>query len=572
MPSCPATDRRGRAAAAWCSALATVGAAARRASSPPPGSSSSPSAGCASSACSPRSAPPSATCAWSCWPTARWSASSPPSLGDRRRRSAAWMVVGPRLEAAAGHRIDRLRPAVVADRRGHRCWPWPRRPRRPGGRPGRWPGSRSCRRCRPDRPEPQPAHRSALVAGAAARGRRRSAWPSASTRPRRRPTRPLIVAGTVASIARLLLAGPLAIRALAPPPAACRSRPGSPCATWPGTRPAPAAALAAISLGLGDRGGRRRRRRRRRDAAGEGNLSDRQLWSGSATPTARPRPDPGRARAPGRRSTGWRPPRPAIVVALDAAVDRGRRGRGGQARRPVVMLGRPVGEHTLRDIGMLYVATPELLGHLGLEGAPRRRRRPDPTRWRPAFANLANTSEATRKAARGRTGRRDDRVAASSSAPVSCSRPRPPPPRWRPARAGGDCDPRPRSTAPDSARRGQVAAECSMTLENQGEQNQLAIVRSAVTPPTCCRPRHPAMTVDSSVAKPPATCRPDRGGATATTPAQPHRRTSGALPLLGVLLGATGAYLALVRATTTTWAPSAACRSGHLAVTLAAFP
>src|SRR4029434_8678059 len=58
------------------------------------------------------------------------------------------------------------------------------------------------------------------------------------------------------------------------------------------------------------------------------------------------------------------------VVALQVAVNPAdREGRNGQVLRPVVVLGRRVGETTGRDVGVLYVATPELLARLGLDPA-----------------------------------------------------------------------------------------------------------------------------------------------------------------------------------------------------------
>jgi hypothetical protein len=46
-----------------------------------------------------------------------------------------------------------------------------------------------------------------------------------------------------------------------------------------------------------------------------------------------------------------------------------REGRNGQVLRPAVVLGRRLSERTVRDVGVLYVATPELLGSLGLDPA-----------------------------------------------------------------------------------------------------------------------------------------------------------------------------------------------------------
>jgi len=58
------------------------------------------------------------------------------------------------------------------------------------------------------------------------------------------------------------------------------------------------------------------------------------------------------------------------VVPLDTAVAAAPAGRsGGVLQVSVALLGRPVGAHTIRDSGRIYVATPELLRHLGLDEA-----------------------------------------------------------------------------------------------------------------------------------------------------------------------------------------------------------
>ena len=60
----------------------------------------------------------------------------------------------------------------------------------------------------------------------------------------------------------------------------------------------------------------------------------------------------------------------ATVLPLDFAVDvstDGRAGPQGNGGYGPVTLGRPVGSHTIRDVGLLYVATPALANRLGVD-------------------------------------------------------------------------------------------------------------------------------------------------------------------------------------------------------------
>ncbi len=105
-------------------------------------------------------------------------------------------------------------------------------------------------------------------------------------------------------------------------------------------------------------------------AAGEGNLSDRQLLFrvGDEEPLIPERTPAEVARLRSEVERVAATLDHPVVLALDVAVDPTvKEGRGGQVLRPAVMLGRPVGGNTLRDVGVLYVATPALLGRLGLD-------------------------------------------------------------------------------------------------------------------------------------------------------------------------------------------------------------
>ena len=65
----------------------------------------SPSAAYASSACWLRSARPTSTCGWCCWPTGPRSACA--AVAGTATGLVAWIAVAGRLETLAGHRIDR---------------------------------------------------------------------------------------------------------------------------------------------------------------------------------------------------------------------------------------------------------------------------------------------------------------------------------------------------------------------------------------------------------------------------------------------------------------------------------
>ena len=183
------------------------------------GSSRWPSAGCASSACSPRSGRPHDTSGWCCWPTAPWSASPPPVVGavaaapvvDRRDRPG-WRR--PRGTASTGSDLPWwliaacLLLAVVTATAA--AW-WPARAA------ARVPITLALS-ARP--PRPTPARRSAVAAAVLlvlGIGPLRLAQRStAAARDTLEITDvALIVAGTLAIGFALLFVAPLAIRVLA---------------------------------------------------------------------------------------------------------------------------------------------------------------------------------------------------------------------------------------------------------------------------------------------------------------------------------------------------------------------
>jgi putative ABC transport system permease protein len=458
---------------------------------------------------------------------------------------AGWIAVAPRLETAAGHRIDRfdlpwwlivagmllaVGTATVA------AW-WPARTA------ARIPVTLALS-ARP--PQPKPARRSAAAAGLlVAIG---VVCLAVGIDPRRDQAKPaLVITGTVAVVLAVLLASPLAIRVLAA--AAGRSPIAARLALRDLARyqARSGAALAAISLALGIAVATVIAAAAAEHTAGEGNLSDRQLLFriGDAEPLIPERTPAELARlrtAVDRLAATLDHP---AVVALDAAVNPAdHEGRGGRVLRPAVMLARPVGGNTLRDVAVLYVATPELLGHLGLDLASVDADTDvlTPHTGELRFANLANPNEAAP------TVKAID-LPAYTSAPTSLittnglRRG-----GWRPAPAGWLVEARTPPTSAQLAQAREVAADTGMTIETRDKQTGLTAIRTGATAAGMLLALGIlAMTVGLIRGEAAGDLRTlTAAGATSTTRRALTAATAGALALLGVLLGATGAYLALL--------------------------
>jgi putative ABC transport system permease protein len=283
----------------------------------------------------------------------------------------AWVAVAGRLETAAGHRIDRFHLpwwligaamvlAVVTATAA--AW-WPART------VARIPVTVALS-ARP--PRPKPAHRSALAAGfLLVLGVASLALGIDSAHDRANPL--LVVAGTMAIVLAIPLGSPLAIR-VAAAAAAGRSPVGVRLALRDLARhqARSGAALAAISLGLAIPIAVVIAATAAEHSAGEGNLSDRQLLFrlGDAEPLV-PEPTPAELERLDSEVDRFAASLDhAAVIDLQVAVNPAHReGRNGQILRPAVVLGRRVSETTVRDVGVLYVATPELLARLGLDPA-----------------------------------------------------------------------------------------------------------------------------------------------------------------------------------------------------------
>jgi putative ABC transport system permease protein len=470
---------------------------------------------------------------------------------------AGWIAVAPWLEGATHHRIDRFdlpwwliaagMLLAVATATAAAWWPARTVARIP---------ITLALSARP--PRPKPAHRWALAAGLfVAIGVVCLAVGIDPSRDQANPA--LVITGTVAVVLAILLASPLAIRVLAA--GAARSPVGVRLALRDLARyqARSGAALAAISLALGIALGIAVAAviaaAAAEHTAGEGNLSDRQLLFriGDAEPLIPERTPAELARLRTEVDRLAATLDHPAVVGLDAAVNpTDQEGRGGQVLRPAVMLGRRIGEHTLRDVGVLYVATPELLGHLRLDLAPL-----DPDTdvltahaGELRFANLANRSEAApdggTEAAPSVKG---IDLPAYSSAPTSLITPdglrRG---GWQPAPAGWLVEAPNPPTSAQLAQARQAAADAGMTVETRDNQTELTAIRSGATAAGMLLALGIlAMTVGLIRGEAAGDLRTlTATGATSITRRTLVAATGGALALLGVLLGATGAYLALL--------------------------
>ena len=490
-----------------------------------------------------------------------------------------WIAVASRLEGATHHRIDRfdlpwwligagMLLAVVTATAA--AW-WPART------VARIPVTLALS-ARP--PRPKPARRSAVAAGLlVVIG---VICLAVGIDPRRDQANPLLViTGTVAVVLAILLASPLAIRVLAA--AAARSPIAARLALRDLARyqARSGAALAAISLALGMAVAAVIAAAAAEHTAGEGNLSDRQLLFriGDAEPLIPQRTPAELARLRSEVDRLAATLDHPAVVALDAAVNpTDQERRGGQVLRPAVMLGKRIGENTLRDIGVLYVATPELLGHLGLDLAP-----VDPDTdvltthtGDLRFANVSNGSEAAPSGST-QAGPRVKTINSSaySSAPTSLittnglRRG-----GWQPERAGWLVEARNPPTSAQLAQARRVAADAGMTVETRDEQTELTAVRSGATAAGMLLALGIlAMTVGLIRSEATGDLRTlTATGATSTTRRNLTAATGCALALLGALLGTAGAYLALIAGYHNDLGALSRVPVVHLTVTLVGLP
>jgi putative ABC transport system permease protein len=453
-----------------------------------------------------------------------------------------WIAVAPALETATGHRIDRfdlpwwligagMLLAVVTATAA--AW-WPART------VARIPVTQALS-ARP--PRPKPAHRTGLAAGLLVTASV-VCLAAGIDADRDRVNPPLVIIGTVTMVLGILLVGPLAIRVLA----AAGAR--APVAVRLALRDLSrhqarsGAALAAISLGLAIPVAVVVAASAAEYTADEGNLPDRQvvIRVGDAEPLIPERTPAQLGTLDARVNRIAATLGNAAVIALDAAVNPAdREGRDGQVLRPAVVVGGQVDESTVRDLGILYVATPELLGHVGI----------DPTSVRPGtnvltvhpgdlrYANVSNGGNQPIQ------GVQVVDLPAYSSSPTSFITPaglrRA---GWRPTRAGWLIETSQPLTSAQLAAARDLAADAGITIEARNNQDELPAIRTGATAAGLLLALGIlAMTI--------GLIRGEAAGDLRTLSATGRTRrtlaaaTSGALALLGALLGTGGAYLAL---------------------------
>jgi putative ABC transport system permease protein len=457
----------------------------------------------------------------------------------------SWITVAPALETATGHRIDRfdlpwwligggMLLAVVTATAA--AW-WPART------VARIPVTRALS-ARP--PQPKPAHRSGLAAGLLITTSV-VCLATGIDAGRDRVNPPLVIIGTVTMVLGILLVGPLAIRVLA----AAGAR--APVAVRLALRDLSryqarsGAALAAISLGLAIPVAILVAASAAEYTADEGNLPDRQVLIrvGDAEPLI---PERTRAQLSTLEAQVHRIAATldnVAVTALDAAVNPAdREGRNGQVLRPAVVAGSQVDGNTVRDLGILYVATPELLGHVGI----------DPASVKPGTNVLTVHAGGLRYANVSNGGNQPIHgvqvvdLPAYTSTPTSFITPgglrRA---GWRPMRVGWLIETRQPLTSAQLAAARDMAAAAGLTIEARNNQDELPAIRSAATAAGLLLALGIlAMTIGLIRGETAGDLRTlTATGATGRTRRTLTAATSGALALLGALLGTGGAYLAL---------------------------
>lgn len=475
-----------------------------------------------------------------------------------------WVAIAPRLEAPAGHRIDRfdvpwwlivagMTMAVVTAIAA--AW-WPARA------VARIPITLALS-ARP--PHPKPAHRSALAAGVLlALG---FACVTAGINVANDEVNPLLlIGGTAAVVAGILFLSPLAISALAagaaPLPVAVRLA----LRDLARHQARSGAALAAISLGLGLAVATVGIASASEHPAGEGNLSDRQILVrvGDGGPVLQVRNESELEALQAQVDRFAATLDEAAVVELDVAVSPTEESGG----RPVVILGRRIGEHSFRDVGLLYIESPELLANLGVDPGTIAEdtdvltsqsgdlelvnvRGPEQPRIQhvdaPGYSSVPSSLLTTAGLARG---------------------------GWETARAGWLLEAAQPLTDAQVEAALAMAAGVGMTIEAREGQDGLATTRSVATAAGMLLALGVlAMTVGLIRSEAGHDLRTlTAAGATSATRRTLTAATAGGLALLGVLLGIAGAYWTLVAGYLDDLEPLRRVPWLHLTVTLVGLP
>jgi len=457
-----------------------------------------------------------------------------------------WVAVAGAVEPAAGHRIDRFDVPwwVIAAGMVLAVWTataaswWPARA------VSRLPVVAALS-ARP--PAPRPAHRSALVAGALiGLGTAAIWWSDPNRSPTLQPQKVIaLMAGVVAISLGVLLLGPVALRA------AGRAARRLPVTGRLAVRDLArfqarsGMALGAVSLAVGIPIAIVITSAAGEAGADEGNLSDRDLLlrigDAEQDMVAEAPADEVEAMATqvDALAAGLGD---AAVVRLEMAMEPGTRPPPGFDVRPAVAVGIPVDDNTLRDV-VTYVATPELLDHLGIDrgavdGVDILTVRSEPLRY---------IAPATRTAPEPVSRRATLDLPAYSSGPTTLITPE------AVQRQGWDTVPVGWLVTADAPLTGDqvreardIAAVAGMTVEARHDSSTASLRLGAIGAGTLLALAVVAMTVGLVRSEAAA----DLRTLTASGASPAVRRgltawTAGTLGLLGVSLGALGAYLAL---------------------------
>lgn len=482
---------------------------------------------------------------------------------------AVWLAAAGTIEPAAGHRIDRfdLPWAVIAAgialavlTATAAAW-WPARTM------ARVPIV-SALSARP--PRPRPAHRSIVLAAVLLAAGVAALVGSDGTRPA------LIIAGAVTTAAGMLFLGPQAIRALAaarrPMPVAVRlaltdliryqARAG--------------AALAAISLASGITvaivAGSAAAEYTQRQAAGLGNLSDGQLivHIGAADSVAPDRTPAQLAQLNGQLDTITAAlDGPAVVPLQQAVVSAATApGDGAGSGHPIVEVGVPNGDSRFASYP-LHVATPELLRLYGVD-AGTVAADVDVLTVRTEQFQLVNIPERAvqpttqRLTTTGYTSVPDTLITPAAMARHG----------WAPALTGWFLDAHRPLTSQELDRVQALAADAGLTVEPRREQASLSSVRTGATAIGILLCLGVLATTVGLIRGEGAN---DLRTLTATGAPRRVRRTltastAGGLALLGVLLGAAGAYASLAGVLHRHLAALSTVPAAHLATVVVGLP
>jgi putative ABC transport system permease protein len=459
-----------------------------------------------------------------------------------------WLLAAPAVESGANHRIDRLdlpwtlivvviTLAVVAAT-GAAWWPARTAARLPvtaalSGRPVR----------------PHPVHRSLLAAVALVVG---GVVAITLARPRTVHVQPiLLIAGVLAVVIGVVFAAPAAVRVLGRVAGRLPFAPRLALRDLARYRARAAAALAAITLGLGIAVGVVVVASASQYENGPGNLSDRELLVQVGDPRTAPNPDltaAQQAQLDQRAATVVAALGPSsTAVPLDVVFDP-TTPTDAQGREPIA-LGLLRDAHTLELVANPYVATPEVLARYGID---------------PAF--VVDTTDLL-------TTRTDGQLRLTDFTRPSLDAPPPPtqhvdlPPYtsapnsllteaavrrhgWVSARAAWIVEsPHPLTAAQVKAARA-VAADAGLAVEVRSHHDALSALRTGAT-------LVGALLAAAIVAMAVGLIRGESArelrtltatGASARTRRALTATSAAALAVMGVLLGTSGAYVALIAA------------------------